>query len=185
MAATWRGRHRPFVLCLALACALTATVGAADMGSVSGTVFNDAAEPAADAIVTVSGDRLPVGRSVQTGSNGTFRFDYLLPGRYVITVTKPGVGTGRREAAVEVGRDTQVDFVIGLALSEEISVRPANPLVDVRSTEVSLNYRSETLATLPLERTYRGLFQLMPGVGDNRSIVGPAAGGSRTKKHSG
>src|SRR5207302_1685820 len=32
---------------------------------------------------------------------------------------------------------------------------------------------------LPLDRTYRGLFQLSPGVADNRSPVGPTAGGSR------
>ena len=51
--------------------------------------------------------------------------------------------------------------------------------MDVRSTEVSFNFTADTLNSLPLERTYRGLFQLIPGVADNRSPVGPAAGGSR------
>ena len=51
--------------------------------------------------------------------------------------------------------------------------------MDVRSTEVSFNFKADTLNSLPLERTYRGLFQLIPGVADNRSPVGPAAGGSR------
>ena len=51
--------------------------------------------------------------------------------------------------------------------------------MDVRSTQASVNFSSDTLSTLPLERTYRGLFQLIPGVADNRSLVGPAAGGSR------
>ena len=51
--------------------------------------------------------------------------------------------------------------------------------MDVRSTEVSFNFNADTLNSLPLERTYRGLFQLIPGVADNRSAVGPAAGGSR------
>jgi hypothetical protein len=49
----------------------------------------------------------------------------------------------------------------------------------VRSTEVSFNFQAGTLNSLPLERTYQGLFQLIPGVADNRSGVGPAAGGSR------
>ena len=31
--------------------------------------------------------------------------------------------------------------------------------------------------SLPLEHTYRGLFQLIPGVADNRSPIGPVAGG--------
>ena len=55
----------------------------------------------------------------------------------------------------------------------------ASPIVDVRSAEVSFNFKDDTLNSLPLERTYRGLFQLIPGVADNRSSVGPAAGGSR------
>ena len=51
--------------------------------------------------------------------------------------------------------------------------------LDVRSAEVGFNFQEDTLNSLPLERTYRGLFQLIPGVADNRSPVGPAAGGSR------
>ena len=53
------------------------------------------------------------------------------------------------------------------------------PLVDVRSTEVSFNFTSDTLNSLPLDCMYRGLFQLIPGVADNRSPIGPSAGGSR------
>ena len=60
-----------------------------------------------------------------------------------------------------------------------MTVTAATPIVDVRSTEVSFNFTTDTLNSLPLERTYRGLFQLIPGVGDNRSPVGPAAGGNR------
>ncbi len=85
----------------------------------------------------------------------------------------------RRAAIVGVGKDTQVDFVIGLSVNEALTVTAATPIVDVRSTEVSFNFTTDTLNALPLERTYRGLFQLIPGVADNRSSVGPAAGGSR------
>ena len=55
----------------------------------------------------------------------------------------------------------------------------SSPSVDVRSTEISVNVGADTLRTMPLERSYRGLFQLIPGVADNRSVVGPAAGGNR------
>src|SRR5213075_3197276 len=48
-----------------------------------------------------------------------------------------------------------------------------------RSTEVSFNISSDVLNSLPLDRTYRGLFQMIPGVADNRSPIGPSAGGSR------
>src|SRR6185503_11841539 len=85
----------------------------------------------------------------------------------------------RRTAVVEVGKDTQVDFVLGLTVQEELTVSAARPIVDIRSAEVGFNFREDVLNSLPLERTYRGLFQLIPGVADNRSSVGPAAGGTR------
>ncbi len=129
--------------------------------------------------VKISGDPLPIGRTVQTGANGLYQFQYLTPGEYLVEIDKAGVGRSTRAAIVEVGRDTQVDFILGLTLQEEVTVSAARPIVDVRSAEVGFNFKDDTLNSLPLERTYRGLFQLIPGVPDNRSPVGPAAGGSR------
>ncbi|HEX5106886.1 MAG TPA: carboxypeptidase regulatory-like domain-containing protein [Vicinamibacterales bacterium] len=172
-----RGPVWPLVVWLILAGPVA--VFAADTGSVSGAVFDQNGTPVAEAMVTISGDHLPVGRTVLTGPNGTYRLEYLLPGEYSVAIEKAGVGTARRAAVVEVGKDTQLDFVVGITLSEEVSATAATPAVDVRSTEVSFNVKSETFNTLPLERSYRGLLQLIPGVGDNRSTVGPVAGGSR------
>ena len=63
-----------------------------------------------------------------------------------------------------------------------MTVTAAQPVVDVRSTEVSFNFTAETLNTLPLERTYRGLFQLIPGVPTTaaRSARPPAAAARTT-----
>ena len=58
-------------------------------------------------------------------------------------------------------------------------MRAVTPVVDVRSTDASLTFTDNRFNSLPLEHTYRGLFQLAPGVADNRSAVGLAAGGSR------
>src|SRR4029453_18621535 len=80
---------------------------------------------------------------------------------------------------VGVGKDTQVDLVVGLEIKEELTVVAATSVVDTRAGEVSFNFTSETLDTLPLERSYRGMFQVIPGVSENRSRVGPAAGGTR------
>ena len=120
-----------------------------------------------------------MGRTAQTGANGLYQFQYLMPGEYVVEIEKIGVGSAKRVAIVEVGRDTQVEFILGLTLQEEVTVNAARPIVDIRSAEVGFNFRDDTLNSLPLERTYRGLFQLIPGVPDNRSPIGPAAGGSR------
>jgi hypothetical protein len=170
-----RGLVWPLLVCLWL---VPAAAAAADTGSVSGVVVDASGAPVVDASITISGDPLPSGRKAQTGSNGTFAFEYLLPGEYTIGVEKAGVGVATRAAIVQVGRDTRLDFVLG-ALTEQVTVTAASPIVDVTSTEVSFNVKADVFSTLPLERSYRGLMQLMPGVADNRSNVGPVAGGSR------
>jgi hypothetical protein len=156
-----------------------AAVHAADTGTISGLVVDSDAERVADATVTITGDRLPSGRSVVSGANGLYQFEYLIPGEYTIQISKAGVPPVRRVALVEVGRNTAVDVVLGLTIQEALTVTAVEPVVDVRSTEVSFNFKSDTLNRLPLDRTYRGLFQLIPGVADNRSPIGPSAGGSR------
>ena len=153
-----------------------AAAEAADTGSVSGVVFDRTGQPIAQTDVTISGNRPPVRRTVQTDANGRFLFEYLLPGEYVLDFDKSAVGTLRRVAVIEVGKDTQVDVVLGLTVKEEVTVTATMPLVDTRSTEVSFNFSADALNSLPLDRTYHGLFQLIPGVADNRSNVGPAAG---------
>ena len=55
-----------------------------------------------------------LGRTVQTGDNGLFQFQDLTPGQYLVEIDKVGVGRAKRAAIVEVGKDTQVDFVLGL-----------------------------------------------------------------------
>jgi len=177
-----RGSIRPPLIACALLMAFAVAAGAADTGTVSGAVFDQNGQPVPDATVRISGEGLPAGRTIQSGANGTYRFEYLLPGEYGIELDKTGVGSVRRAVIVEVGRDTQVDLVIGLTFKEEVTViatSVASPTVDARSTEVSFNFTSGTLDSLPLERTYRGLFQLIPGIADNRSSIGPAAGGGR------
>ena len=173
---TWAAPRRRSLASMAVA----VSARAADTGTVSGAVFDQNGQPVADATVKISGDRLPVGRTAQTGANGIYQFEYLPAGRVRDRDRQGRRRHARRRAAiVEVGKDTQVDFVIGLTVTEELTVTAATPVVDVRSTEVSFNFKADTLNSLPLERTYRGLFQLIPGVADNRSPVGPAAGGSR------
>jgi len=167
------------LIVVALALALGIPAYAADTGSVSGAVFDKNGQAVEGATVAISGDGLPVGRTAQTGVNGLFRFEYLLPGTYTITVEQNGVAGARRVAVVEVGKDTQVDMVVGLAVTEQLTVTAASPVVDTRSTEASFNVNADVFNRLPLERNYRGLIQLIPGVADNRSPIGPAAGGGR------
>ncbi len=148
-------------------------------GAISGIVFDQNANPVEGATVKVSGEMLPAGRTVTTPATGQYAFPLLQPGVYTVQVSKQGVGDSTRQAVVEVDKNFTLDIVLGLAVKESVEVTAASPVIDTKSTEVDTNFKSQTLETLPLERSYRGLFQLIPGVAENRSTIGPAAGGSR------
>ena len=147
----------------ALFVALPVAAWAADTGTISGTVFDPNGQPVSGAAVKASGANLPAGRTVVTGANGTFRFEYLLAGDYDVVIESGADGSAPRKAVVEVGKNTQVDFISGVGLNEQVTVTAVTPVVDVKSTEVSFNFKADALGFLPLERTYRGMFQLIPG----------------------
>ena len=67
------------------------TTFAADTGTISGLVVDRDGQPVSDATATIAGDRLPSGRSVVTGANGLYLFEYLIPGEYTIQVEKAGI----------------------------------------------------------------------------------------------
>ncbi|MGE3843230.1 MAG: carboxypeptidase regulatory-like domain-containing protein, partial [Vicinamibacterales bacterium] len=168
------------LLLAAVACTWsTAPAIAQDTGSISGVVFDANGTPVAEAEVRVSGALLPSGRTFTTSDSGAFQFTRLLPGTYTVDVSKTGVGTSKRDVIVELDRVAQADAVLGLTVQETIDVAATRSAVDLRKTEVNLNYNAAAIQELPLERSYRGLFQLVPGVADNRSEVGISAGGSR------
>ena len=148
-------------------------------GSVSGAVFDQTGAVLQDATVRISGENLPAGRTTTTSDAGLYNFPLLIPGRYTVEAEKAGLGKATRPVEVQVGKDTQVDITIGLTgVQEQVTVTAATPDVDLKSTEVSFNYGRQEIQTLPLQRSYAGLLQLIPGVADNGGFA-PNAGGSR------
>ena len=165
---------------LVLTCLIGLVQGAAaqETGSVSGYVFDQNGTAVGGATVTVKGDKLPAGRTVASSDTGFFQFPILLPGSYTVEADKTGVGKNRRGVVVEVSRDSQVDLVLGVTVQESVAVTASAPQVDLRSTEVNFNYSKELIDQLPLQRSYAGLFQLIPGIAENNSFA-PNGGGSR------
>lgn len=149
-------------------------------GSVSGAVFDQTGAVLQNITVRISGENMPAGRTTTTSDAGLYNFPLLLPGKYTVEAEKEGLGKASREVEVQLGKDTQVDITIGVSgVQEQVTVTAATPEVDTKSTEVAFNYNAEQIQTLPLARTYSGLFQLIPGVAENNSAVGPAGGASR------
>jgi hypothetical protein len=102
-------------------------------------------------------------------------------------VQAPGTTPARRNAVVAVGRDTQVDVLVGVAVSESLTVIAVTPIVDVRSSDASVTVTDTKFNALPLEHSYRGLFQLAPGVPTTAARWGcrPAAAARTTPSSDG
>jgi hypothetical protein len=162
-----------------LSCLVPASAWAADTGSISGVVFDQGGQLVEGATIRLTGTPLPGERVATTDSAGAYRFPLLLPGAYTLEVTKTGAGTAKRAVTVQVDVDTQVDIVLGLKLDETVEVSAAAPVVDLRTTEVNFNYDAALIKELPLQRTYAGLFQLIPGVAENNAgTTGLVSGGA-------
>jgi len=149
---------------------------------VSGTVKSDAGAPVAGVLVKISGEFLPGGRTFTTAADGAFRFLSLIPGRYVIEATAPEWASlqDKYELTIGLGKTTQVPIVVVTVGKEtrDITVRAPSPDIDLKSTQVSANWEKATVEKLPLGRSYSSLFQLAPGVADNRDFA-PNAGGNK------
>jgi TonB-dependent receptor-like protein/carboxypeptidase family protein len=176
--------RQKFVCLLVWACLLAPAVALAQQtGSVSGVVLDQTGGVIQGATVRVVGDLLPAGRIVQSDVNGMYRFPLLLPGQYIVTVEKSGLGKTSRTVEVAIDRDTQLDLTIGVTTTESVTVVAATPVVDVRSTEVNFNYKASDIEALPLQKNYSGLFQLIPGVADNNSFAPSGGAGRQDNKY--
>jgi len=157
---------------------LTLPVLAGEFGSVSGRVFASDGSPLTGSLVTIRGELLPGGRTIAVDEKSHFSLPRLVPGEYTLSVELQGYGSTRRSVIVSVDRDTQVDLTVASTLTETIDVTTSEPVVDTKSTEVGSNFKSEFIEELPIPRTYKGLFQLAPGVSENNRRA-PNAGASR------
>jgi len=150
--AVWKAFMRAFLA--AVGVIVPAFAFAADTGTVSGSVFDQNGEPVAEATVKAAGASLPAGRTVLTGANGTFRFEYLLPGEYEISIENGAARGAVRRAVVEVGKDTQLDFVVGLELKEAVTVTAISPLsTSSQPKSVSTSNRTRSVRCRSSART--------------------------------
>ncbi|MEN6560496.1 MAG: TonB-dependent receptor [Acidobacteriota bacterium] len=165
------------VLCLLLG---AASLAAQERGSVRGVVKAPAGGALEGAKVSITGSFLPQGREFLTSRDGVFLFQAVPPGKYTLLVTHPEMMDYAAEVLVNVDRQTTVNVTMSEVgrVSEEVTVQAISPVVDLKSTEISASWQKDLVEKLPMGRSYSSLFQLAPGVADNRDFA-PNAGGNK------
>lgn len=135
-------------------------------GAISGRVLDEENNPLPGATVTLSGPALMGTKDFVTSETGAFRFVALSPGaNFELRVVLPGFQTVVRPGLiVSVGGTTEVDIIMGVStISEEVTVTAVSPIIDVQSTKTNVNYSSQFLASLPMNRDLYDIQNSIPG----------------------
>ncbi|HKR66520.1 MAG TPA: TonB-dependent receptor [Thermoanaerobaculia bacterium] len=150
------------LLPLLLLCAVSASAQLTT-GALFGTVTDNHGDPLPGVTVTVTG---ATGPQVQvTDPRGIFRYPTLAPGTYALQASLEGFSPVRYpNIVVNLGRTASLDITLTAALSEEITVTAAAPLIDRTSTSISTNFDTQAIETLPTGRNYSSIVQIAPGV---------------------
>ena len=154
-----------FLLMLS-AVAGTAFAQATASGTIQGTITDKSKAVVSDAVVVAKNKGTELTRTVSTSDTGTYRFDLLPVGTYVVTVTKTGFVTVNQTIEVMVGQTTTVNVELTPgAPSDVIEVSTEAPLMDQLKTDVSQNITPKQVEELPLiGRDVANLAYLAPGV---------------------
>ena len=116
-------------------------------------------------------------RSVVTDEQGRYSVVDLRPGTYKVVFTLQGFSKLQRdgiELPANFNASVNVEMSVG-ALEETVTVSGASPIVDVQSSQKTVNLRREVLDALPTSRTYAAEGSLAVGV----KVVAQNVGGAR------
>ena len=104
-------------------------------------------------------------RTVVTESDGTYIVTNLAPGAYVVQVELSGFQTMTRTVVLGVGQIENVEVELGVAaLSEEVNVSAAAPVLDLSSAKIGVNVSPEEVQNLPVNgRNFANLMTLATG----------------------
>jgi len=152
-------------------------------GVIRGILTDGGDHPLPGASAVAAGPALMGTQTDVTHNDGSFRLPNLPPGLYSITVELPGFKTLKHDdIRVQTGSVVTIRLKTEpSALNEEVVVKAAAPVVDVRSTKVSDVFTGEMLARLPLNRNFVDMFEMIPGsAGKIDTYSGSINGGTPT-----
>ncbi|HEY2383094.1 MAG TPA: TonB-dependent receptor [Terriglobia bacterium] len=134
--------------------------------TVSGRVTDPTAAVVAGAQVTARETETNLASTTVSDAEGRFRFPYLRPGPYEITVRAPGFAALTRPVTLTVGADFDMPVSLAVAsLQTEIGVNEQQEVLETARTQIAGTITQAVVADLPVNgRNFLDIALLIPGV---------------------
>jgi hypothetical protein len=143
-------------------------------GGLTGVVADPSGAVVVDAEVEIKNDSKGTTQSMKTDRSGVYRFFFLTPARYTLTVSHGGFRTENRVVNVLLGPPVSVNVTLQLAkAATSVSVIAEAPRLNAENGDVSATMNSQQITEVPNpgnDLTY--IAQTAPGAIMNTDTIG-------------
>ena len=134
-------------------------------GKITGIVSDSSGAAVMTATVTVKGGALMASRITQPQTDGSYLFDLLPPGTYLVTVQATGFQTlEQRNVVITAGFTATVNAKLQVGQVQQIMNVEGEPVVDVQTVETATTFDQQLLQDIPAGRDPWSTVAQMPGV---------------------
>jgi hypothetical protein len=155
-----------------------ASASAQAIGSIFGKVTDDSGAVLPGVTVTVAGPSLQQPLVAVTTGTGAFQFPNVPIGKFTVTFEMSGFKkVTRPDVVIESGFNAGIDAKLELgALTEEVTVSGASPIVDLKRTTTGSVFTADVLEKIPSARDPWQIIGMTPGVRAGLNVGGSTSG---------
>ncbi len=166
------------VMLFAVAVTVITTGAALAQGSIFGKATDTSGGVLPGVTVTVTGPALQAPLVVVTGSSGAYQIPTVPNGTFSVTFELSGFKkVVRNNIVITSGFNAPVDMKLEVgAMSEELTVSAAAPVVDTKKTTSGATFTSEILEKIPTARDPWQIINMTPGVQAGLNVGGSSSG---------
>ena len=173
-----RRRIGESLLLAGLLTCMATSASAQARGSIFGKVTDESGGVLPGVTVTVAGTGLQQPLVAVTTSTGAYEFPSVPIGTYSVLFEMSGFKKAAREnVIITSGFNAGIDQKLSLgALTEEVTVSGASPIVDLKKTSTGSVFTADVLEKIPTARDPWQIIGMTPGVRAGLNVGGSASG---------